>query len=94
MNDLNNVLQNLNTNYANIIANISFPFYFSDELCGEGGFAFNYICDGGQDIFDTGNFLNTDLTQLYDNIKEDNVDGTLAIPYTRKKSGRLVAPRF
>ena len=86
MNDINNVLQNLNSNYANIIANISFPFYFSDEICGEGGFTFNYICDGNEDIFDTGNFLNTDLTQLYDDIKDDNVDGTLAIPYTHTQA--------
>ena len=52
MNDLNNVLQNLNANYLKITANIQFPFYFSDEMCGEGGYTFNYICDGDQDIFE------------------------------------------
>jgi hypothetical protein len=52
----------------------------------QGGYTFNYICDGDQDIFDTGNFLNTNLTQLYDNIKEDNVDEFLAIPYTHTQA--------
>lgn len=38
------------------------------------------ISDGGDDLEDGGNYLNTNLTQLYDDIKEDNVDGINSIP--------------
>lgn len=38
------------------------------------------ISDGGDDLEDGGNFLNTNLTQLYNDIKEDNVNDTDSIP--------------
>ena len=40
------------------------------------------INDGFQDMYDGGNFFNTNLTQLFDSIKEDNVSGNLSIPNT------------
>lgn len=40
------------------------------------------IDDGSNDMYDDGNAINTNLTQLYDNIKENNVDWILNIPYT------------
>jgi len=40
------------------------------------------IDDGFQDMYDGGNYFNTNLTQLFDSIKEDNVSGNLSIPNT------------
>jgi len=40
------------------------------------------IDDGGFDMYDGGNFFNTNLTQIYDDIKEDEVDYDLSIPST------------
>lgn len=51
---------------------------FYDDSDGE----LNTISDGGDDMYDGGNALNTNLTQLYDDIKEDNYDPLLNIPYT------------
>jgi len=44
------------------------------------------IEDGNNDMFDGGNYINTNLTQLYDNIKEDDVDSQLSIPSTHTQS--------
>lgn len=40
------------------------------------------INDGGDDMYDNGNFLNTNLTQLFEEAKEDNTTRSLSIPYT------------
>jgi uncharacterized delta-60 repeat protein len=40
------------------------------------------INDGGDDMYDNGNFLNTNLTQPFEDAKEDNVNRSLSIPYT------------
>jgi uncharacterized delta-60 repeat protein len=40
------------------------------------------INDGSNDMYDSGNSINTNLTQLFDSIKEDNVDFLLSIPNT------------
>ena len=44
------------------------------------------IWDGGDDMYDTGNGLNTNYTQLYDDAKEDNYNSTLNIPYTHTQA--------
>jgi hypothetical protein len=44
------------------------------------------IGDGGADMYDGGNCLNTNLTQAYNTIKEDNVNFSLNIPYTHTVS--------
>lgn len=46
----------------------------------------NMIDDGGSDMYDGGNALNTNLTQLYVDIKEDNINTTLNIPYTHTQA--------
>ena len=40
------------------------------------------ISDGGPDIYDGGNYINTNNTQLYNDITEDNVESLLSIPST------------
>jgi uncharacterized delta-60 repeat protein len=40
------------------------------------------INDGGDDMYDNGNFLNTNLTQSFEDAQEDDVDRSLSIPYT------------
>lgn len=40
------------------------------------------ISDGGDDMYDSGNFLNTNLTQSWDDANEDDVNRSLSIPYT------------
>lgn len=40
------------------------------------------ISDGGDDMYDGGNFLNTNLTQSFEDAQEDNVDENSSIPYT------------
>lgn len=40
------------------------------------------IRDGGEDLEDGGNYINTNLTQLYANITEDDVNATDSIPNT------------
>lgn len=67
---------------TNLIPNIN---YFYDEFDG-GGDEQNYIEDGGDDMWDGGNFFNTNLTQLYADAKNGNVDYGLSIPYTHTKA--------
>ena len=47
---------------------------------------FNYttvgISDGGDDMYDGGNFINTNLTQSWDEIAGDNAERSLSIPNT------------
>jgi uncharacterized delta-60 repeat protein len=40
------------------------------------------INDGYQDMYDDGNFINTNLTQLFDNISGDDVEELLSVPNT------------
>ena len=40
------------------------------------------INDGADDMYDDGNFINTNLTQLFDDISGDNVEELLSVPNT------------
>jgi hypothetical protein len=60
---------------TNLIPNI---VYFTDE----GGSNPTYINDGCDDMYDSGNMYNTNLTQLYIDIEGDNYNEVLSIPYT------------
>lgn len=46
----------------------------------------NMIDDGGRDMYDTGNAINTNFTQLYADIKEDELNSSLNIPYTHTQA--------
>ncbi len=56
---LSEILNNLNTNNSVITSGIPNPYNFS--LDGPGGASSTYIADGGNDMFDVGNVLNTNL---------------------------------
>jgi hypothetical protein len=78
------VLAKLNLEYETITNNIINPYYFSDEPNDTG--VNTNINDGGDDMYDSANCLNTNLTQLYTDMKEGGSDDDTAransIPYT------------
>jgi hypothetical protein len=82
---LENFYQRIGVCYSEVTALIPNINYFYDEFDG-GGDEQNYINDGGNDMWDGGNLFNTNLTQLYADAKEDNVDFGLSIPYTHTKA--------
>jgi Leucine-rich repeat (LRR) protein len=86
--DLEIFFSRMNSCYSTVTDLIPNIFYFSDE--GDGTF----IDDGCEDIWDDGNFFNTNLTQLFDNIKEDKVDidPSLSIPYTHTQQDDDICP--
>jgi hypothetical protein len=57
---LSDELINFNTNYANITANIPTPFEF--DMDGSGGVNSSSINDGGEDLYDGGNKITTNLS--------------------------------
>jgi hypothetical protein len=78
--NLQQFLSRMNSCYTQVNSLIPNIFYFSDYN-GDSGKP-TYIDDGCNDMYDVGNQYNTNLTQLYVDIKEDNVDSALSIPYT------------
>lgn len=78
------VLTKLNLEYETITENIINPYYFSDEPDDTG--VNTNINDGGGDMYDQANCLNTNLTQLYVNMDNNGSDNDTAransIPYT------------
>lgn len=54
--------------------NTNFVYEYTGEWFG--------ISDGGDDLEDGGNYINTDLTQIYNDIAEDNINHTDSIPNT------------
>ena len=78
------VLTKLNLGYEKVTENIINPYYFSDEPDDEG--VNTNIADGGDDMYDDANCLNTNLTQLYADIDNNGADNDTAransIPYT------------
>lgn len=66
------VLTKLNLGYEKITENIINPYYFSDEPDDTG--VNTNINDGGDDMYDDANCLNTNLTQLYVDISNGNSD--------------------
>ncbi|UCD39038.1 MAG: choice-of-anchor D domain-containing protein [Fidelibacterota bacterium] len=85
---LETILERLNANNAAVTNAIPERFDFSDGITG------NYISDGGNDMYDGGNYLSTDLGQaIYysDNtIATDAAVGTNGRYFTRKYDGLFV----
>ena len=84
--NLASVLANLNLRHEEVLNNIIDPYYFSDEPDDPDNGPYTNINDGGEDMYDEANCLNTNLTQLYDNIDNDDVSLSDSIPYTHTQA--------
>jgi hypothetical protein len=86
-------LSKLNAKYSEITALVPNIYLFWDDYTtsGETGDPLPGINDGGDDMYDGGNYLNTNLTNLYDIIKEGGIDednplAATSIPYTHTQA--------
>lgn len=84
MSYIQSALDSLNSRYQEIVNLIPDPYYFSDEAetTQDGK---NYgIADGGDDMYDGANFMNTELTQTYESLLDSGLDGDgeFSIPIT------------
>lgn len=76
----------LNTYHADITALVPNMYgFWDDSTFVDGSPSYRGINDGGDDMYDGGNYLNTNRTNVYDTIKESNVDdsGPLAMASIR-----------
>lgn len=91
-NTLSVILAKLNANYSNITSQIPGRYTFSMD--GSGGVNANTISDGGNDMYDGGNFLSTNVTSNFsytDNtITTSSIFGTGGKYFTRYVSGLFV----
>jgi len=77
--NLEQFLSRMNSCYSQVTSLIPRIVYFTDTNYQD---VPTYIDNGCSDMYDNGNMYNTNLTQLYEDIKENNVDTVLSIPYT------------
>lgn len=80
---IGSALSALNSRYSEVTDLVPNIYLFWDR--DSDGFRTG-ISDGGDDMYDGANYLNTNLTQIWDDVKEDNVNSELAIPYTHTQS--------
>jgi len=80
--DLPLFLSRMNSCYEQATILVPRIVYFTDEPNNSLLGPFTLIINGCDDMYDSGNLYNTNLTQLYVDIAEDNVDYNLSIPYT------------
>lgn len=78
-------LNYLNSCYTSVTDVVPRIVYFADEPDNNSG-PYTNIGDACNDMYDGGNLYNTNLTQLYINIEEDEVDRDLSIPYTHTQA--------
>lgn len=72
----------LNASYSSITDLVPRIYKFWDDVTDAGdGPTYRGINDGGDDMYDGANYLNTNLTQAYDDIKEGQVDGDIVKSY-------------
>ena len=92
---LDGVLINLNLNYDLVTELIPNVYHFWDDTtfvgAGEGVETYRGIEDGGDDMYDGANYMNTNLTQLYVDVKDGEVDNydnkaLASIPYTHTQA--------
>ena len=88
--DLDTVLQLLNANYSTItdVVESGRLYYFNDDGDGEP----NLIEDGGDDMYDGANYFNTNLTQPWEDIIENDANTSLNIPYTHTQDTGDITP--
>ncbi len=80
---IESALSKLNSRYSEVTALVPNIYLFWDE---DADGYFNGISDGGDDMYDGGNFMNTNLTQLWENVVENDQDEELCIPYTHTQA--------
>ena len=80
---IGSALNKLNLRYSEVTALVPNIYLFWDE---DSDGYFNGIDDGGDDMYDDGNFMNTNLTQLWENIVENDQNEELCIPYTHTQA--------
>ena len=68
-------LSNMNTRYSEVTALVPNIYNFWDDYVTGEGPILTGIEDGGDDMYDGGNFMNTNLTANWDDIKEGQIDG-------------------
>jgi hypothetical protein len=83
--DLERFLSRMNSCYTQVTDLVPQIVYFGDGNDDPG--LPNYISDGCDDMYDDGNMYNTNLTQLYADIVDNNQDYNLNIPYTHTQDG-------
>jgi hypothetical protein len=80
--NLEQLLTNMNACYTEVtdaIPTITTITYFTDDSEGDG---ITSISNGCSDMWDGGNLFNTNLTQVYNIARQDNVNFEESIPYT------------
>lgn len=87
-NSLSNILSNLNSNYGSIINQIPNRYDFTEGSSG------NYINDGGNDMYDGGNYLSTNNSNNFNysdnSVVNSAVFGSGGKYFTRKVQGLFV----
>lgn len=90
---LENALTVLNDSYAQVTALVPSMYAFWDDTTtyGDSSPTYRGIEDGGDDMYDGANYLNTDLTQVFALVDNGDVDGNdelmaACIPYTHTQS--------
>lgn len=81
---LENMLTALNSGYSSITNLIPNKYNFTDEFNAS---PYTSISDGGFDMYDVGNVINTNLTNAWNTVKTNGFSSRLAtsIPYTHTK---------
>jgi hypothetical protein len=79
--NLEQFLSRMNSCYSQVTSLVPRLVYFNDGPADDGA-PFTNILDGCSDMYDTANMYNTNFTQLYVDIVEDQVNASLSIPYT------------
>tara|TARA_B110000503_G_scaffold100336_1_gene150128 strand:- start:492 stop:1433 length:942 start_codon:yes stop_codon:yes gene_type:complete len=77
--NLETLLTNMNICYEQVTNLFPTITYFTDF---ENGTSITSIEDGCNDMWDTGNLFNTNLTQTYNEARQDQVSSAESIPYT------------
>lgn len=80
---IDKALTNINSRYAEVTSLVPNIYYFWDE---DSDGYLNGIGNGGDDMYDGANYMNTNLTQLWEDIVTDDQDAALCIPYTHTQA--------
>ena len=80
---IDSALSKLNSRYSEVTALVPDIYLFWDD---DADGYFNGISGGGDDMYDDGNFMNTNLTQSWDDVRTNDQDEELCIPYTHTQA--------